>query len=114
MTRDTSKILLSVIARIATKLGIDIPEDLYFPKAYHFRHTEAFRDAMIDLLVGPRTLDRGLYNEEGIRRLIHEHDSHAGDHAFAFMRLAWLELFLRVFSDGDGFLLPESSRDLGC
>jgi asparagine synthase (glutamine-hydrolysing) len=92
-----------LVKRLANKLGVDLPEDEYFQKSYHFRHNEAFRSRILDLLISPRTLKRGLYNGKELERLVQEHDSRMKDHTFIFLRLAWLELFLRLFSDGDGF-----------
>jgi asparagine synthase (glutamine-hydrolysing) len=51
------------------------------------------------LLLGPRSLARGLFKPEGLRRLFAEHRAHVVDHGDRLWRLLNLELWHRVFID---------------
>jgi len=97
--------LRKAIAKLSRRLNIniDLPEDSYVPIAFWFRRNKRFREFMLELLTGRRTIQRGLYNISGIWELIREHDRRERDHSYLFQRLAWVELFLRIFHDGDGF-----------
>ena len=53
------------------------------------------------LLLEPRTVQRGLFRNETVKRLLAEHGSGARDHGSRIWRLLNLELWLRVCVDGD-------------
>lgn len=53
-----------------------------------------------DVLLGPRSLQRGLFREAGVRRLLDEQMAGA-DHANALGQLLNVELWQRAFVDGD-------------
>ena len=55
---------------------------------------------MEEVLLSERAADRGLVRPEGVRRLLAEHQSGA-DRSFALGQLLNLELWQRMFIDGD-------------
>ncbi len=58
-------------------------------------------DDLERLLFEPRTLERGLFKSEAIRRLFGEHRAGHRDHGNKIWRLLNLELWHRVFIDGE-------------
>ncbi len=58
-------------------------------------------DVIERLLLEPRSLARGLFKPEGLRRLFTEHRARRVDHYDRIWRLLNLELWHRVFLDGD-------------
>jgi len=67
-------------------------------------------DVVEDLLLEPRTLERGLVRGEAISKLLWEHRAHANDHSERFWRLVNLELWHRIFVDRDSDVLQASRR----
>ncbi len=49
----------------------------------------------------PRTLERGLFRAEAVERLFHEHTAGHRDHGNRIWRLLNLELWQRIFLDGE-------------
>src|SRR5580704_10007583 len=58
-------------------------------------------DAVEERLLDSRSLDRGLFKAEGIRHLFSEHRARRRDHGNRIWRLLNLELWQRVFLDGE-------------
>jgi len=58
-------------------------------------------DSIEGLLIEPRSLERGLFRSESVRRLFAEHRARRVDHYDRIWRLLNLELWHRVFIDGD-------------
>lgn len=58
-------------------------------------------DHVESLLLGPRSLEWGLFKPETLRRLFSEHRSRSKDHTDRIWRLMNLELWRRVFIDRD-------------
>jgi asparagine synthase (glutamine-hydrolysing) len=58
-------------------------------------------DALERLLCGARTLERGLFCGEMVKRLFAEHRAGARDHGNRIWRLLNLELWLRVCVEGE-------------
>jgi asparagine synthase (glutamine-hydrolysing) len=54
-----------------------------------------------ELLLGPRTLERGLFDPRAVRRLAEEHRSGVADHGERLWLLANLEIWQRVFLEND-------------
>jgi asparagine synthase (glutamine-hydrolysing) len=54
-----------------------------------------------DLLLGPRAMDRCLFDPRAVRRLTEEHRSGVADHAERLWLLANLEIWQRVFLEND-------------
>jgi asparagine synthase (glutamine-hydrolysing) len=61
-----------------------------------------------NLLLDERSLQRKLFRPEGVRRIFAEHRSKARDNSNRIWRLLNLELWLRVFVDGDSSLIKKS------
>jgi asparagine synthase (glutamine-hydrolysing) len=75
------------------KMGFPTPWE-YWLKGQQLEHLECF-------LTEPRTLERGLFRREMVKRLFAEHRSGARDHGSRIWRLLNLELWLRVCVDCD-------------
>ena len=60
-----------------------------------------FRSLVDDLVLGPRALARGLFVPAVLRRLAEEHWSGAANHGERLWLLANLEIWQRVFLEGD-------------
>jgi asparagine synthase (glutamine-hydrolysing) len=58
-------------------------------------------DLIENLLLEPRSLERGLFRRAAIERIFHEHRSHHRDHYDRIWRLLNLELWHRVCLEGD-------------
>jgi len=54
-----------------------------------------------DLLLEPRSIDRGLFKRTAVERLFHEHRARYRDHCDRIWRLLNLELWFRVCMEGD-------------
>ncbi|NQU10120.1 hypothetical protein HQ590_04975, partial [bacterium] len=59
------------------------------------------------VLLDPRTLDRGLCQPDGVRRLWREHQRGRADHGAAILLLVYLELWMRLFADGEPWRPPD-------
>jgi asparagine synthase (glutamine-hydrolysing) len=59
-----------------------------------------WRPAMAELVVSPRALDRGLFEPDGLRRLVREHETGAVNHGDRLWLLINLEIWQRIFLDG--------------
>jgi len=66
-------------------------------------------DVIEALLLEPRSLSRGLFRQESLQRLFAEHRTRHADHGDRIWRLLNLELWHRVFIDGDS--VSRSSAD---
>jgi asparagine synthase (glutamine-hydrolysing) len=58
-------------------------------------------DELERMLLGPRTLDRGLFRKDAIKHLFDEHRAGRRDHGNRIWRLLNLETWQRVFIDGE-------------
>ena len=58
-------------------------------------------DSLEAKLLEPRSLDRGIWRAEAVARLFAEHRAGGRDHGDRIWRLLNLELWLRIFMDGD-------------
>jgi len=76
-----------------TKMGFPTPWE-YWLRGQQLEHLEC-------LLTEPRTVERGLFRQEVVKRLVAEHRSGARDHGVRIWRLLNLELWLRVCVDRD-------------
>jgi asparagine synthase (glutamine-hydrolysing) len=54
-----------------------------------------------DVLLDPRALERGLFREERLRKLVDEHLDGTDDHAYRIWTLLQLELWFRTYIDGE-------------
>ncbi|HKX33109.1 MAG TPA: asparagine synthase (glutamine-hydrolyzing) [Blastocatellia bacterium] len=62
-----------------------------------------FRSVIDEYVLGPRTMERGLFDAAFIKNLVNEHQSGAKDHSERLWSLLNLELWLRQFIDGEEF-----------
>ena len=60
-----------------------------------------FRPLVDDLVLGPRALARGLFEPAALRRLVHAHRTGAGEHGDRLWLLINLEIWQRMFLDGE-------------
>jgi asparagine synthase (glutamine-hydrolysing) len=58
-------------------------------------------DVVQNMLLEPRSLDRGLFKRQAIERLFNEHRAHYRDHYDRIWRLLNLELWHRVCLEGE-------------
>jgi asparagine synthase (glutamine-hydrolysing) len=59
-----------------------------------------------DVLLDPRTLERGLFREERVRAIVCEHRDGTRDHAYRIWTLLVLELWFRTYVDTAGVTEP--------
>lgn len=58
-------------------------------------------DAIERMLLAPRSMDRGLFQREPIKRILRQHRHRTRDHSNRIWRLLNLEIWHRVFLDGE-------------
>ena len=71
------------------KMGFGVPVGQWF--------RGPMRDLLRDALLSPRSLERGYFHEEEVRRLVNEHLERRADHSFQLWNLLILELWSREF-----------------
>jgi asparagine synthase (glutamine-hydrolysing) len=75
------------------KMGFPVPVGRWLRQAH--------RAVVDDVVLGPRALARGFFDPAALRSLAAEHASGAADHGARLWLLANLELWQRVFVDGE-------------
>lgn len=60
----------------------------------------SLRELPGDILLDPRTIERGLFREERLRAIVSEHMDGSRDHAYRIWTLMQLELWFRTYVDG--------------
>jgi asparagine synthase (glutamine-hydrolysing) len=80
------------------KMGFGVPVSRWF--------RNELKDYVYDILLDPRTLNRGYFRRQGIERLLNDHIAARYDHSSKIWALLFLEMWFRVFIDsgGDSFL----------
>ncbi|PYX85340.1 MAG: asparagine synthase (glutamine-hydrolyzing) [Acidobacteria bacterium] len=84
-----------------------LPKDIVYRQKMGFPTPWAYwlagpqLDNLESMLLEPRSLERGLFKPEVIRRMFAEHRSHRRDHGNRIWRLLNLETWLRVCIDGE-------------
>ena len=73
------------------KMGFGIPIDHWF--------RDELKPLLYDVLLDRRSIERGMFEERTVRRLIEEHVSARWDHAYRLWSLLCLELWQRTFLD---------------
>lgn len=68
-------------------------------------------NAIENLILEPRSIDRGLFNSAAVKRLFEEHRARYRDHADRIWRLLNLELWHRVCLERDPRLTPSSTSE---
>jgi len=90
-----------ILRKLAERVGVP-REALYRPKQgfamplVHWIRNE-LKDLIMTVLLEPRTLQRGYFNPESVRRLLDEHFRGRRDHAHEIWRLLIFELWHRNF-----------------
>ena len=59
----------------------------------------SLRDFPAEILLDPRSLERGFFREEAVRRVIDDHHTGAADNSNKLWTLIQLELWLRTYVD---------------
>ena len=80
-----------------------------FPTPWEYWLAGPQLDDLERMLLDPRTIERGQFRPEAVRRLFAEHRSKTRDHGNRIWRLLNLETWLRVMIDGD----PVGGIDIG-
>jgi asparagine synthase (glutamine-hydrolysing) len=75
------------------KMGFPVPVGRWFRGPY--------RAALEDLILGPRAVARGLFDPAQVRFLVEVHGAGVADHAERLWSLANLEIWQRIFLDGE-------------
>jgi asparagine synthase (glutamine-hydrolysing) len=76
------------------KMGFGVPVSRWFRKE--------LKDYIYEILLDPKTLNRGYFKREGIERLLNDHIALRYDHSAKIWALLFLEMWFRVFMDGEG------------
>ena len=76
------------------KMGFAVPVSQWFRKE--------LKDYAWDVLLDHRTLNRGYFRKDGVERLLNEHLERRYDHSAKLWALLVLEIWFRVFIDGEG------------
>jgi asparagine synthase (glutamine-hydrolysing) len=74
---------------------------LGFPVPFGRWAREQFATSVRSTVVGPRALARGLFDRSALERLVAEHENGAVNHADRLWLLLNLELWQRVYLDGE-------------
>lgn len=107
-----------ILKKLAKRLGV--PHDVVYrrkqgfsmPLVHWFRKVPA--PALLDVLLEPRTIQRGYFNEKGLRDRLHEHRTGIRDLSTEIWHLLIFELWHRNFLEGTLRTRPASfsCRDL--
>jgi asparagine synthase (glutamine-hydrolysing) len=114
-----------ILRKLAERVGVP-REALYRPKQgfamplVHWIRNE-LKDLIMTVLLEPRTLQRGYFNPQGIRRLLDEHFRGRRDHSSRIWRLLIFELWHRNFLErirptergAEPYRVPSAAGDLG-
>jgi len=76
------------------KMGFSVPLVSWF------RHE--LKDYLHEVLLDRRSLQRGYFKPAALEKLLAEHSSGKFDHSFQLWSLLMLELWQRMFIDGEG------------
>jgi asparagine synthase (glutamine-hydrolysing) len=71
------------------------------PIGQQFRKTYPAGTGPVDLLLSERCMDRGLFDREGLASVIAAHRAGRADHGTLLFRLLSVELWFRIFVDGE-------------
>lgn len=74
------------------KMGFGVPLDLWFKRD--------LKEMAYDVLLDRRSVERGYFKKEIVRKLLDEHVAEQYDHSYRIWALLFLELWHRMFTDG--------------
>ncbi len=106
-----------ILRKLAERVGV--PKEVLYrrkqgfalPLVHWMRHE--LKDLIVTALTEPRTMQRGYFNPNGVRRLLDEHFQERRDHSPRIWRLLMLELWHRNFLDPLLLRTPRESSVLG-
>jgi len=91
---------LKIHIRRLTKGAISIPIKSGYPDYDEWlRKIPCVRNFVIDTLFDKRTLDRGYFNEEYLKKMVNDHMASKRDLSYQLLALVTFELFLRTYID---------------
>lgn len=76
------------------KMGFGVPVSKWF--------RNELKEYIYEVLLDPKTLNRGYFKREGIERLLNDHIGLRYDHSARIWALLFLEIWFRVFMDKEG------------
>ena len=76
------------------KMGFGVPLSRWF--------RNELKNYVYEILLDPRTLNRGYFRRDGIERLLNDHIAARYDHSSKIWALLFLEIWFRVFIDKEG------------
>jgi asparagine synthase (glutamine-hydrolysing) len=88
---DTFRDLLPPSIQTRAKMGFGVPLDHWF--------RGELRPLLYDTLLDSRSLARGYFKPESVRRLVEEHDARRWDHSYRLWALLCFELWQRTWLD---------------
>ncbi len=88
---DTFRDLLPPSIQNRSKMGFGVPLDHWF--------RGELRPLLYDTLLDSRSLSRGFFKPESVRRLVEEHDQRRWDHSYRLWALLCFELWQRTYID---------------
>ncbi len=98
--RDTKWILRRAMRGVLPREILDRPK-MGFPVPLGDWLRQDFRHLVSEYLLSERSLSRGIFNETSVRNLVAEHESKE-NHTSRIFRLMNLEIWQRIFVDGEG------------
>jgi asparagine synthase (glutamine-hydrolysing) len=106
-----------ILRKLAERVGV--PKEVLYrrkqgfalPLVHWMRHE--LKDLIVTALTEPRTMQRGYFNPNGVRKLLDEHFQERRDHSPRIWRLLMLELWHRNFLDPLLLRTPRESSVLG-
>jgi asparagine synthase (glutamine-hydrolysing) len=84
-----------------------------FPTPWSQWLWEAGWNHVSEIILSPRSFDRGLFRRDAVEKLLAEHRAGHVDHSDRIWRMLNLELWMRVFLDGEQELMPPSGLPVG-
>jgi asparagine synthase (glutamine-hydrolysing) len=105
------RILKAALRGVVPDAVLDKPKQGFEPPLVTW-FREDLRDMTHDILLSSRALQRGYFNPEGVIGILKEHYSGREDRSLHLWELLMLEMWNRMFVDGEGFssLSPKSDK----
>jgi|RhiMethySRZTD1v2_1073278.scaffolds.fasta_scaffold202783_2 asparagine synthase (glutamine-hydrolyzing) len=95
---EKKRILRTALRGIVPDAILDRPKKGFDPPIAQWLRTD-LREMTHDILLAPRSLQRGYFNHERLQTLLVEHDTAQEDHSLHLWELLMLELWHRAFVD---------------
>jgi asparagine synthase (glutamine-hydrolysing) len=83
------------------KMGFGVPVSRWFRKE--------LKDYVHEILLDSRSLNRGYFTPEGVKRLLEDHISQRNDHSAKIWALLILEMWFRVFMEREGDIFSHAA-----